>query len=71
MNQPFVPGVDPRKGLKRHRERGPKRFTYTYDDLARLLWMKPATLRAWVWGGKLDPRSLEAICSLHAERRRA
>lgn len=55
------PGVDPRKFLSHHRERGPKRFAYTYADLAVLFGMTEGAVRQAVSRGKFDPRSLSSL----------
>ena len=50
-----------------------KRWTFSYEDLAALLGVKPRTVRLMVMGNRkraptLDPRSLEAICFAWARR---
>lgn len=41
--------------------RGPKRWSYTYEDLARLVgWSKDQVMRS-VSAGQFDPSSLESV----------
>lgn len=58
--------------MKGHKERGPKRFCYTYQDLAVLFDMKPEAVRQAASRGRFDPSSLQSIVSfcarLSAER---
>lgn len=54
--------------MKHHRERGPKRFFYTYADLALLYGVKEVTVRQWVSRGLLDPTSIESVCCLSRVR---
>jgi len=69
MEQPFKEGVDPRTYLRAHRERGRKKFTYTYDDLAELFGVSVRTLHNWTSAG-FDPSDLEDICRRWYERAR-
>lgn len=59
----FESGVDPRTYIRNHRERGKHYFVFTYDDLAALFGVKPATVRNWKSQSKgdFDPNSLESI----------
>ena len=41
------PGDNPREALGNHKERGPKRFYYTYEDIARICGLASSTVR-WV-----------------------
>jgi uncharacterized protein YjcR len=66
----FVKGMNPREHLSRHGERGPKRFSYTYDDLAEAFDVKPRTLRSWVHSGKLDPADIADVCRFYRDRAR-
>ncbi len=43
------------------KERGPKKFYYTYQDIATLLRVKINTVQHLVSSKKLDPHSLESI----------
>lgn len=53
---------DPRKRFgRRHRERGPKTYKYTVDEVAQLSGLTVATLRAYQARGRLDLRSLESV----------
>jgi hypothetical protein len=55
------PGENPRKTLRKHRERGPKRFEYTYEKLANLRGIKEQSLRLHVTKGELDPSDLLSV----------
>lgn len=70
MADRFLPGEDPRSYVPHHRERGRKRFTYTYDDLARLYDVSVRTVYNWgVDAGRpFDPSDLEDICRRWSER---
>lgn len=59
---------NPRIKYPNHKERGPKRFIYTYGDLATLFNVKVDTIRHWVSNGKLDPYSLSSIVLLYTGR---
>jgi len=45
------------------KERGGKKFYYTYKDIATLLQVKVNTVQHLASSGKLDPGSLESIVS--------
>ena len=62
--------VNPRDYFPQHRERGPKRFEYTYADLADALGMTEVAVRQAVSRGKFDPHSLPSICHFWAHHRR-
>ena len=47
MNDPLEPGMDPRKHLRRHKERGPVRYTYTVHDVAQAFGVHVDTLLRW------------------------
>lgn len=58
----------PRKGSGR-----PRRWTFSYEDIAALLGVSKRTVRLMVKGApgrppKLDPSSLEALCFAWARR---
>lgn len=59
----FEKGIDPRTYVKNHRERGRQYFVFTYDDIAALFGVTPATVRNWrsQLKGDFDPASLESI----------
>lgn len=48
--------------------RGPLRFSYTYQDFARLYGVTPETIRNWVSAGKLDPEDLRSVVALLKQR---
>jgi hypothetical protein len=48
---------------RKHRERGPIRFSYTYKDISRLTGVKVNTIRQHVNRGRLDPTRLESVIS--------
>lgn len=58
---------DPRLNPQ-HRERGPKRFGYTYTDLAGLLGIKESYLKKLVFLKKIDPADLRSIAGYYLER---
>lgn len=66
------PGMNPRDNVLGHRERGLKRFTYTYQDLANLYGVGIRTIRNWVAGSgqPFDPSDLESVCRLWCKRHR-
>lgn len=68
MRAPLSPGENPRLTLRRHRERGPKAFAYTYADIARAAGVQPQTVRVAVSEKRLDPASLESVVAFVAER---
>jgi hypothetical protein len=45
MSQQFQAGRDPREYVRNHRERGPKRYEYTYPDLAERLDVSLSTVQ--------------------------
>jgi hypothetical protein len=47
------PGQNPREVFARHRERGPKVYGYTIDDIARVCRVKRETIRAKFLAGRL------------------
>jgi hypothetical protein len=55
------PQTDPRKFFRRHRERGPKRWTYTYKDIADLAHITEDSVSQAVTRGHLDPKSLRSV----------
>lgn len=66
-------GMNPREHVPGHRERGRKRFAYTYDDLATLYGVEVRTVYNWAAdsGRPFDPSDLESVCERWAERRTA
>jgi len=51
---------DPRANPNHH-ERGPKRFSYTFDDIARAAGLSLGTIKNATSQGKLDPSNLESV----------
>ena len=62
------PGIDPRKVLSHHRERGPKRFQFTYADIAEALEMTEAAVRKAASRGRFDPGNLESLLEFCIEK---
>lgn len=67
MHEPIKPGENPRHVLRHHRERGVKRFSYTYRDLADLFGVSVWAVKAWAGArhapeDRLDPASLKSVC---------
>ena len=58
MSQGIPPGVDPRTVFPGHRERGPRRWWYTYDAIAAASGMARSTVSAARWAGDLKSVSL-------------
>lgn len=55
--RPLQPGEDPRKKIRRHRERGMKRWSFTYADIAKVCGISVGAVRkAASWRGKRPPR---------------
>lgn len=67
----FKKGQNPRAILERHRERGPKRFEYTYEDLADLFGMSRGALRVAVSRKQVDPESMNSIVEFYIKRNQA
>lgn len=61
MPKELVKGSNPREVFRKHKERGPKRFTYTYEDLARLSGVTIDALRKRISRGAFDPNSFESV----------
>lgn len=64
---------NPRTSLRNHRERGKKKFSYTYKDLAELYGVSIARVKQLASTNKekvavLNPRSLLSIVSLYINR---
>lgn len=60
--------ADPRNNPN-HRERGPKSWPHTSDDLCKLFGVCKGTLRRWVREERLDPTDLESIVEMAVKRR--
>lgn len=60
MNNPLHPN-NPRNNPK-HKERGRRRFVFTYLHLSNLLNMTEASVRQAVKQNRLDPENLHSIC---------
>ena len=48
--------------------RGPKRFAYTYEDLARLFGITAQTVRKWASARRFDPDNLRSVIAVYLER---
>lgn len=70
--QPLHPGQNPRTTLRHHRERGPKRWEYTYADIAKAAGLSVGTLKNYKKLGRFDPADLESVARLicRANRRK-
>lgn len=68
MSEPVPPGTNPRHFLSRHKERGPKKWIYSYKSLAKQLGMTVAALQQAVHRGKVDPSSLKSIILYYNQR---
>ncbi len=69
--EPLKPGQNPRLFFESHRERGPQRFSYTYEDLAALLGVGIAATKTAVRHELLGGGShLAAVGRVFAKRRR-
>ena len=53
---------DPRNNPN-HRERGPKRFSFTYADVARATGLSQRTARALAQRGAYDPNDLRSLAA--------
>ena len=62
------PRENPRYYLPRHAERGPKRFTYTLDEVCRLASVTRQQLRRAKERGEVDPASFESVVNWAAQR---
>lgn len=69
MNREDRNPKDPRVVFPGHRERGPRRFCFTYQDLADAAGVGKATVIAYVCRKKLDMSDLAAIASFITEHR--
>jgi hypothetical protein len=61
-------GQNPRKILEGHRERGPKKYFYTQEDLAEAFGMTRGALRVAMARGQVDPESLQSIVEYFVRR---
>lgn len=61
-------GQNPRLILEGHRERGPKKYFYTQEDLAETFGMTRGALRAAVTRGLVDPESFKSIVEYYVRR---
>jgi hypothetical protein len=61
---PFQPGQNPRDVLAHHCERGPKRYFYTYADVALVTGLALTTVRS----SGLDMTDLAAVARFVANR---
>ena len=63
-NTALLPGQNPRRILPKHRERGPKRWTYTYADIAKASGLSLGTVKNYKKLGRLDPADLGSVARL-------
>jgi len=61
-------GQNPREILEGHRERGPKKYFYTQEDLAEAFEMTRGALRVAMARGQVDPESLQSIVEYFVRR---
>lgn len=59
---------DPRVVFAGHRERGPRRFTYTWTDMAALLGCSVKTAQNAASFGTFDPASLASVVAFRDAR---
>lgn len=61
--KPFKPGDNPRLVLKNHRERGPKKWSFTYADIAKACGITEKTVRNAAAGKspKIDMTDLVSV----------
>ncbi len=76
MTSALFPGQNPRRALPKHRERGPKRWSYTYADIAKAAGLSVGTVKNYKKLGRLDPSDLASVAHLicrenRRERRRS
>lgn len=64
-------GVNPRECFEGHRERGPKKFAFTYQDYAELLGVTPGWVKHLVSGENpaFDPADLASVLDFAMRRR--
>lgn len=60
--------ADPRIKFPKHKERGPARHSFTYNDLAELLGCKVGTLYNARHRRELDPMDIESVVNYVAPR---
>lgn len=58
------PGQDPRDAFPNHHERGPKRWMYTYADIARAAGLSVGTVKNYKKLGRFDPADLASVARL-------
>lgn len=61
MMPPFEPGTDPRRSLRRHRERGPARYHYTVKTIAEAAGVSVPTVRRALAGRYDDLAAVAAF----------
>lgn len=54
-------GADPRRVLKNHKERGHKKFYFTYGDIAQLTQLPEASVRVAAHRKVFDPNSFASV----------
>lgn len=52
----------------RHRERGPKKFHFTYEDIGRAAGVSLGTARTYASTGRYDPRDLRSVAEFVLRR---
>lgn len=60
-HDPIPEGTDPRAFFRKHRERGPKQWTYTYKDIAQLVGISESSIRKAISGKRLHPETLRGV----------
>jgi hypothetical protein len=68
INQ-LQPGQDPRLFLRRHKERGPKKYIYTIQAVAKVFGVTVRSIQLWQKAGKLDVSNLQSLFEFWQKRR--
>lgn len=70
--KPFKPGENPRVVLKNHRERGPKKWSFTYADIAKACGITAKTVRNAAAGKspELDMTDLKSLVRFVAKHKK-
>lgn len=68
MSKHTDPDKNPRLHIRNHRERGPKRYTYTNVDLAKFFDVTIGTINNWISKKILDPTDINKLYELRTSR---
>lgn len=61
--------LEPFKGNRNRKGRGPSRFYYTYPDLAELFGMTQVAVRSAVYNDRFNPNSLRSVIAYYNGRK--